>query len=183
MDISLQNQTAIVTGASSGIGLAVVLRLVLWPRATAARVPQRAAAVLRAVAATFEARWLRGPSDAEPERRRLEDELLPFLAITQELRGDPGRFAARQEQVAEGIEQLAMLGLAVPHGHEPPAPLDAAALTARLRQLADTLTDEGPAAVDPEPVRVRAYPRLTAALALLQAALLGVPRQPAGGPT
>src|SRR6201999_2779667 len=136
----------------------IVLRLVLWPRATAARAPQRAAAVLRAVATTFEARWLRGRSDAEPERRRLEEQLLPFLAITQELRGEPGRFAARREQVAEGIEQLAMLGLAVPHGHEPPSADDAAALTARLRQLADTLTIGERAPLDHAPVRVRAYP-------------------------
>jgi uncharacterized membrane protein YccC len=161
-----------------GVGLVVVVRLGLWPRATAARAPQRAAAVLRATAATLAARWLRDASDAEPESRRLEEELLPFLAVTQELRGEPGALGARKEQVAEGIEQLAILALAVPDGREPPSAPDAAALTARLRQLADTLTGKEAGDVDQEPVRLRAYPRMTAAVALLQAALLHVPSRP-----
>jgi hypothetical protein len=161
-----------------GVGLVVVVRLVLWPRATASRAPQRAAAVLRAAAATFTAGWSRGPSDAEPERWRLEEQLLPFLAITQELRGEPGALGARQAQAAEGVEQLAMLALAVPPGREPPPAPDAAALTTRLQQLADTLTSEAPANVEQEPVRVRTYPRTSAALALLQAALIGTPGRP-----
>jgi hypothetical protein len=161
-----------------GVGLVVVVRLVLWPHATAARAPQRAAAVLRATAATFAARWSHGASDAEPQRRRLEEQLLPFLAITQELRGEPGALGARQAQAAEGIEQLAMLALAVPPGREPPPAPDTAALTTRLQQLADTLTSEKLADVDHEPVRLRAYPRTTAAVALLQAALLGNPSRP-----
>jgi hypothetical protein len=158
-----------------GVGLVIVLRLVLWPRATAARAPQRAAAVLRAVATTFQARWSQGASDAEPERWQLEEQLLPFLTITHELRGEPGALGARKEQVAEGIEQLAMLALAASPGREPPPATETAALTARLQQLADALTSEDVADVDQGPVRVRAYPRTTAALALLQAALLGTP--------
>ena len=161
-----------------GVGLVVVVRLVLWPRATAARAPQRAAAVLRAAAATFEARWSRDGSDAEAERWQLEEQLLTFLAIIQELRGEPGALGARQAQAAEGIEQLAMLALAVPPGREPPPAPDTAALTDRLQQLADTLTSEEPADIDQAPVRVRAYPRTTAALALLQTALLGIPSRP-----
>jgi uncharacterized membrane protein YccC len=160
-----------------GVGLVVILRLGLWPRATAARAPQRAAAVLQAIAATFEARWQRG-SDAVPERRRLEEQLLPYVAITQELRGEPGPLGARMEQVSEAIEQLAMLALGLPHDRARPPARETAALTARLRQLADALARGEPADVDQVPVRIRGYPRTTAAVALLHAAMLSCELRP-----
>jgi uncharacterized membrane protein YccC len=173
-----------------GAALVVLLRLVLWRRATAARVPQAQAATLRAAAEVFRIRWLsQPPARPEPAQRRLAEDLLRLQTLTADALADrlPGTAAAHPGQAELAIEELALLALGVPFGRPRPPRPEAEELVSRLDQLA--VTPAGgprPDGLD-APLQLAGYPRTRAATELLASALSHGTRPapgpgPAGGP-
>jgi len=150
-----------------GVVLAVVLRLLLWPRATAARLPQVQAKALRATAEVFRSRWLHG--ELAPARRRLQERVLDLHNVADDALADHVRRGATsgRDQITVAIDQLAMLALSVPFERPHPPRDSAETLVAQLEKLADAL-HSGPLPAPMAPVP--GYPRTTAAAELLRSA-------------
>jgi uncharacterized membrane protein YccC len=157
-----------------GAVLVVLLRLVLWRRATAARVPQAQAGTLRAAAEVFRIRWLsQPPAGPEPAQRRLAEDLLRLQTLTADALADrlPGTAAAHPGQAELAIEELALLALGVPFGRPRPPRPEAAELVSRLEQLAGMLAGgPRPDGLD-APLQLTGYPRTRSATELLASAL------------
>ena len=128
-----------------GVLLVIVLRLVLWPRATGARLPLVQAQTLRAAAAVFAARWpahrdSAAGSDPAPSgeaapgtaeaRHRLRDSLTRLRAVSDDALADELTRRSRRDQVTLAAEELAMLALGVPFDRPAPPPSAARALSA-----------------------------------------------------
>jgi uncharacterized membrane protein YccC len=177
-----------VLDTALGAALVVLLRLVLWRRAAAARVPQALASTLRATAEVFRIRWLSDPpADPGPAQERLTQRLLRLRNLTMDARADriPGTAVAHPGQTELAVEELAMLALGVPFGRPRPPRPEAEALVGRLGELAGRVTG----GVAGEPVgelaggagsggadgslQLAGYPRTRAATELLASALDG----------
>jgi uncharacterized membrane protein YccC len=108
-----------------GAALALVLRRVLWPRATVARLPQRQARVVAAVRAVFASAWSPELRPKLPERRRmLQTELAALRVVHADALADAGGADAGWP-VSAAAEELAFLALSLPP-HRPEPPLAAA---------------------------------------------------------
>ncbi|QRP50158.1 FUSC family protein [Amycolatopsis sp. FDAARGOS 1241] len=154
-----------------GAVLAVVLRVLLWPRATAARLPQVQARTLRVVAEVFRRRWL-DVGDAEEPRGRLRETVLDLRSVAEDARADrlPDRRAERAHRVTYAADELALLALAIPYDRPAPPRERARAFLCGLDRFADALEQGVPAPVaDHGPIP--GYPRLSAANHLLVTAL------------
>jgi uncharacterized membrane protein YccC len=105
-----------------GAALALVLRRVLWPRATVARLPQRQARVVAAARAVFASAWSPELRPALPERRRmLQTELAALRVVHADALADAGGADAGWP-VSAAAEELAFLALSLPpHRPEPPS--------------------------------------------------------------
>jgi uncharacterized membrane protein YccC len=182
-----------------GAALVVLLRLVLWRRAAAARVPQALASTLRAVAEVFRIRWLSDPpGDPVPAQARLTQRLLRLRTLTMDARADriPGTAMAHPGQTELAVEELAMLALGVPFGRPRPPRPEAEALVTRLEELARRLAGGpgpevaggpgpevaggpgpevagGPPGAAGRPLQLAGYPQTRAATELLASALDG----------
>ncbi len=162
-----------VLDTAIGAALAIVLRLVLWPRAAAARLPQVQAQVLRTVARVYRSRWLSEQAGLERAQRQLQEQLLKLRTITEDILADhvAGATAAGPDQVTLAVDELAMLALGLPFGRTRPARPAAEALVGRLEQLAVAVDNGMPPPDAPRPVELPGYPRTQAATDLLASAL------------
>jgi uncharacterized membrane protein YccC len=167
-----------------GAGLVVLLRLVLWWRAAAARVPQALASTLGATAEVFRIRWLSDPpADPGPAQEQLTQRLLRLRNLTMDARADriPGTAMAHPGQIELAVEELAMLALGVPFDRPRPPRPEADALVRKLKELAGRLTGApagtpagGPGSMAADgPLQLAGYPRTRAATELLASALDG----------
>lgn len=78
-----------------GAALALLLRQVLWPRATSRRVPEIQARTVRAIRDVLDAAWTHGGSEAlAGERRRLQGDLAALRAVHADALADSGSQAA-----------------------------------------------------------------------------------------
>jgi hypothetical protein len=178
-----------VLDTALGAALVVLLRLVLWRRAAAARVPQALAGTLGATAEVFRIRWLSDPpADPGPAQARLTQRLLRLRNLTTDARADriPGTAVAHPGQTELAVEELAMLALGVPFDRPRPPRPEAEALAGRLEELAGRLTGgagsgagaaggTGAGAADGA-LQLAGYPRTRAATELLASALDGTVR-------
>jgi uncharacterized membrane protein YccC len=164
-----------VQDTAIGAAVVIVLRLVLWPRATGAAMPQVQAQTLTAVAALYRSRWLGAGrvADLQAPQRRLQERLLHLQAISEDARADQiiGAPPAREEQVTLAIDELAILALGVPFGRPRPPQPDAEALVGRLDQFAAALQNGSPPAAAEHGIELPGYPRTQAAAHLLASAI------------
>ena len=162
-----------VLDTAIGAALAITLRLVLWPRAAAARMPQVQAQALRTVASVFRSRWLSDQTGLERAQRQLQEQLLNLRTITEDMLADQvaGPSATRLNPVTLAIDELAMLALGMPFGRERPARPAAEALVRRLEQLAGAVENRMPPPDPHRPVELPGYPRTQAATELLASAI------------
>lgn len=150
-----------------GAALAVFLRVVLWPRVTAAQLPILQAGTLRAVADAFSSRWLDAPR-LGPARHRLQGELLNLRAISQDTLADHVIGSpAPADHVTPVIDELAVLALGIPFDRPRPLPPAATALVRHLENLAAILETGTATPQDGNPPVLPAYPRTQAAASLL----------------
>jgi uncharacterized membrane protein YccC len=118
-----------------GAALALVLRRVLWPRATVARLPQRQARVVAAVRAVFASAWSPELRPRLPERRRmLQTELAALRVVHADALADAGGADAGWP-VSAAAEELAFLALSLPPHRPEPPPAAADAFLAHLDGL------------------------------------------------
>ncbi|MDT0349250.1 FUSC family protein [Pseudonocardia charpentierae] len=118
-----------------GAALALVLRRVLWPRATVARLPQRQARVVAAVRAVFASAWSPELRPRLPERRRmLQTELAALRVVHADALADAGGADAAWP-VSSAAEELAFLALSLPAHRPEPPPAAADAFLAHLDGL------------------------------------------------
>ena len=156
-----------------GAALAVMLRLILWPRTTAARLPQVQAATLRAAATVFRSRWVDDQTDLRAAQNRLQDRLLYLRAVQQDALADRRLVApaTSSDQVTPAIAELAWLALGIPLDRKQPTRLAAEALLRRLEELADSLqSGSAPPRITGLPT-LPGHPRTQAAARLLEAAI------------
>jgi uncharacterized membrane protein YccC len=156
-----------------GAGLAILLRLVLWPGAAAARLPLLQARTLRGAAAVFRSRWLGDQASLVTAQRALQDQLLNLRAVHQDMQADRRLIppAATPDQLTPAIEELAWLALGIPFGRTRPAQPAAQALIGRIDQLADALQSGAPPPRIAGPLALPGYPRTQAAASLLESAI------------
>lgn len=174
-----------------GVVLVIILRLVLWPKATKARLPRVQAQTLRAAAAVFAGRWLTtpapsglapagapGPGQLAPgmlqARRGLRDSLIRLRAVSDDALADEITRRSAADQVTLATEELAMLALGVPFERPPPPPSAARAVLDRLDRLADAVESRGaPGAggAGERRLNLPGYPRTRAAVELLESAI------------
>ena len=118
-----------------GAALALVLRRVLWPRATVARLPQRQARVVAAVREVFASAWSPDLRPRLPERRRmLQTELAALRVVHADALADAGGADAGWP-VSAAAEELAFLALSLPPHRPEPPPAAADAFLAHLDGL------------------------------------------------
>ena len=118
-----------------GAALALVLRRVLWPRATVARLPQRQARVVAAVRAVFASAWSPELRPRLPQRRRmLQTELAALRMVHADALADAGGADAGWP-VSAAAEELAFLALSLPPHRPEPPPAAADAFLAHLDGL------------------------------------------------
>jgi len=153
-----------------GAALAVVLRFVLWPKATAARLPQVQAATLRAITDLLRGRWL-APTQLEPLRRDVHRRWVALHNVTEDVAADQVRGDQRPDEITPALDELAILSLGVPFGRPKPQPEDVEALLKEFDRIADSLQDGAPLPTLTEPLVLPGYPRISAAAQLLVSAL------------
>jgi uncharacterized membrane protein YccC len=118
-----------------GAALALVLRRVLWPRATVVRLPQRQARVVAAARAVFASAWSPELRPRLPERRRmLQTELAALRVVHADALADAGGADAGWP-VSAAAEELAFLALSLPPHRPEPPPAAADAFLAHLDGL------------------------------------------------
>jgi uncharacterized membrane protein YccC len=160
-----------------GAALALLLRRLLWPRSTSARLPQVQARAVEGVRRVFAAAWT---GDGEPdrplpdevvhERRRLQGELGALRAVHADALSDAGPATAGDRwPVSVAIEELSVLALSWPHHRASP---DASAAQAFLRHLdALGVAVAGGAEPGPGPAELPGLPRTSAAATHLATAI------------
>jgi uncharacterized membrane protein YccC len=152
-----------------GAALALVLRQVLWPRATVARLPQRQARVVAAVRAVFASAWSPELRSRLPERRRmLQTELAALRVVHADALADAGGADAGWP-VSAAAEELAFLALSLPPHRPEPPPAAADAFLAHLDGLDAALSGS-----TRPPIGIPAlpdHPRTAAAATALTAAV------------
>jgi uncharacterized membrane protein YccC len=155
-----------------GAALAVALRLVLWPKATAARLPQVQAATLRAVTDLYRARWLTQTS-SHSLRREVHRRWVELHNVNQDVLADQVRGGSEQrDEVTPALDELAILSLGVPFGRPLPPRAEAEALLLEFDRIADDLQDGKVPQAAPEPLVLPGYPRTSAAARLLASAVI-----------
>lgn len=151
-----------------GVALALLLRRVLWPHATAVRLPVLQARVVAAVRAALEAAWTADDPDTLPrERRSLQTELATLRAVHADALADSGDDAAADARwpVSAAVEELAFLALALPPHRRPPGREQACVFLDHLDALCTAVGNgTAPPAVRPD---VSGYPRTSAAASIL----------------
>ncbi|GAA1800424.1 hypothetical protein HC028_16990 [Planosporangium flavigriseum] len=158
-----------------GTLLALILRAVLWPRATAARLPQVQARTLRSVSRVLHATWTGDGTRRRvaDERRRLQSDLVTLRAVHTDALADDRSASPDTDlrwPVTVGIEELAFLALSYPKARPAPAADLALRVEQRLEELASAVGGDGPAPAAGA-LEVPGYPRATAALASLSTAV------------
>jgi len=137
-----------------GAVLAIVIRLILWPRATAARLPHFQAATLRSVVHALEATWAsdlgalrRGDTDRSAlvrSRRTLQSDLVVLRAVHGDAVADSRPTTRRTDErwpVTVLVERMAHLSLSVPEAWPPPAPVPIREFTEALNRLASAIAE------------------------------------------
>ncbi|KAA9157456.1 hypothetical protein FPZ12_025120 [Amycolatopsis acidicola] len=158
-----------VLDTAIGAVLVVLLRVLLWPRATAARLPQVQARTLRSVAEVFRGRWLDGDeAELRENRRLLREQVLDLHNIAEDARADRVR-GRDTDRITLAVDELAMLALGVPFGRPHPAREQGERLVNGLRSLADALGRGTAPGERPPPIP--GYPRVSAASELLATSL------------
>ena len=108
-----------------GAGLALLLRRLLWPRATAARLSQVQARAVAGVGRVLDAAWTQPAGDQlVHERRRLQGELATLRALHADALADApsARPADPRWQISAAVEELSVLALSWPQHRAPPGP-------------------------------------------------------------
>jgi uncharacterized membrane protein YccC len=188
-----------------GAVLALVLRAVLWPRATAARLPQVQARTLRSIGRVLHAVWsgdgdgdVRGSGNGSgdgdvrgvgrhrlaEERRRLQSDLVTLRAVHTDALGDDRSASPDTDlrwPVTVAVEELAFLALSLPRHRPAPDPDLARTFRRSLEELCDAVDGGAPAPAIVAP-QLAGYPRTSAALTTLATAVAhdGLARQRAG---
>jgi hypothetical protein len=161
-----------------GVAIVVILRLLLWPKATAVRIPEAQASALRAAGDLFTARWqesTRKAGQIEVARRHLQERLLTLSATTEDMLADRvGRRAVAQRgRLSNIVEEISMLALGVPYDRPSPPSGQTNAFVNWLRTSANALDRTELTAPTPDgqsPI-VSGYPRTTDAARRLDALL------------
>jgi hypothetical protein len=156
-----------------GAALALVLRQVLWPRATSARLPQVQSRTVTAIRDVFEAAWMvRGDGALDSTRRRLQGQLAALHAVQADALADTGagrRASDARWPLSVAVEELAVLALSWPQHRPPPSGEDAHAFLRYLDGLAAAVIDgQLPRVTPPE---LAEQPRTAAAAATLAVAV------------
>ncbi|NJC84360.1 FUSC family protein [Planosporangium mesophilum] len=168
-----------ITDTVLGAVLALILRSVLWPRATAARLPQVQGRTLRSVGRVLCALWSDSGDgrDLGDGRRLLQSELATLRAVHTDALADDRAASPDTDlrwPVTVAIEELAFLALSLPRYRNPPPPDTVWAFRRSLNEIAGAVDGyaSAPAAVTPVP----GYPRTSAALGVLAAAVTDADR-------
>ncbi|MGC9671351.1 FUSC family protein [Planosporangium sp. 12N6] len=166
-----------------GAALALALRAVLWPRATAARLPQVQARTLRSVDRVLAALWLADRQDRvghggdgdglADERRQLQTHLVTLRAIHTDALADDRSATPDTDlrwPVTVAIEELAFLALSLPRSR--PVPPAGLARTFRdgLGRISVAVDGYTPAPAGAPP-KLPGYPRTSAAVSTLATAV------------
>ena len=174
-----------------GAVLALVLRRVLWPRATVTWLPQRQARVVRAARDVLAAAWSADRERLPQRRHALQTELAALRAVHTDALGDTGTWGDAGDADRQGphrrdprrgaeradtawpasaaAEELGFLALALPRDRPPPPPVAARTFLDHLDELEAALS-----AARPAPARspgLPDHPRTAAAAAALTAAV------------
>ena len=172
--------------ADTAIGavLALVLRRLLWPRATLRRLPGVQALTLQATSRVLAQAWAQQP---EPQlladrRRALQGALAVLRAVHADAAADTGLSSRSTDTawpVSVGIEELARLALSWPAYRPRPQPAQAAQLRHHLEELASAITEARPPGTTIP--ALPGQPLTAAATAALTSAVMDAerPRQPA----
>jgi len=155
-----------------GVTVALLLRLLLWPRATSARLPRVQARTVSAVRRVLAAAWGSDRTALTDERRRLQAELGTLRAVHADASADSGSSSRSVDvrwPVSVALEELAVLALSWPPHRTPPTTAEAAAFLPYLDGLAEAVaTGRAPGVDVPELARL---PRTSAAVAALAVAV------------
>jgi uncharacterized membrane protein YccC len=154
-----------------GAAMALLLRQVLWPRATSKRVPEIQARTVRAIRDVLDAAWTHGGSEElAGERRRLQGDLAALRAVHAAALADSGSQAADARwPVSVAVEELGFLALSWPAHRPGPGAEDARAFLHHLDQVGDGVGGNGgPVSETPS---LPGQPRTSAATAALAAAV------------
>ena len=154
-----------------GVTVALLLRLLLWPRATSARLPRVQARTVSAVRRVLAAAWGSDRPAFTDERRRLQAELGTLRAVHADASADSGssRSVDVRWPVSVALEELAVLALSWPPHRTAPTTAEAAAFLPYLDGLAQAVATGRAPGVD-VPVLAR-LPRTSAAVAALAVAV------------
>ncbi|MCW2640018.1 MAG: hypothetical protein JWP76_2324 [Dactylosporangium sp.] len=158
-----------------GTVLALLLRAVLWPRATAARLPQVQARTLRSVGRVLHATWA-GAGNARrvaDERRRLQSDLVTLRAVHTDALADDRSASPDTDlrwPVTVAVEELAFLALSLPRYRPAPDPDLARTFRHSLEELSAAVDGDAPALAVVAP-QLAGYPRTSAALTALATAV------------
>lgn len=148
-----------------GAALAIGLRLLLWPRASAARLPAAQASAVRGVIRVLRdepAGTAGAVADLVSARRELQAALLALRAVQADVIADQIARSGPRWAGTVAIERLAVLALAAPEDWAPPPPSSLRAFTAGLDALATALEHAARPATASALV-LAGYPRTTAA--------------------
>jgi uncharacterized membrane protein YccC len=157
-----------------GAALALVLRRLLWPRATLRRLPSAQSLTLQATSRVLAQAWAQRPDPRllADRRRALQGALAVLRAIDADAAADTG-LASRSTDaawpVSAGIEELARLALSWPAYRPRPEPAQAAELRHHLDELASAITEARPPvtaipALPGQPLTATATAALTSAV-------------------
>jgi uncharacterized membrane protein YccC len=164
--------TSVLIGArlidtALGAALALLLRTVLWPHSTSARVPPRQSMAINTIGGVLAATWTPdGPADRLRERRReLLADITALRVVQADALADTSRGMTDTDlgwPITVAVEELAYIAHSVPAHQPAPAPRDADTFLTALHQLADAVTDQA-VRFAPAPA-LPGYPRTTEAL-------------------
>jgi Fusaric acid resistance protein-like len=161
----------------TGIGaiLALLLRRLLWPRATLRRLPSAQASTLQATSRVLTEAWAQHPDPQvlADRRRALQGTLAVLRAVHADATADAGLVSRSTDiawPVSAGVEELARLALSWPAYRPRPEPAQAARLRHHLEELASAITEARPPdmtipALPGQPLTEAATAALTSAVA------------------
>jgi uncharacterized membrane protein YccC len=168
-----------------GAVLALVLRAVLWPRATAARLPQVQARTLRSVGRVLGATWSgHGVLRVADARRRLQSDLVTLRAVHTDALADDRSASPDTDlrwPVTVAVEELAFIALSLPRHRQAPADELVETVHRRLDELSAAV-DGGTLPPAVGAADLPGYPRTSAALTALATAvaIAGAETRPRG---
>ncbi len=168
-----------------GAALAMVLRRVLWPRATLRRLPGAQVLTLQATSRVLAQAWAQQPDPQllADRRRALQGALAVLRAVHADATADAGLAAASTDTawpVSAGVEELARLALSWPAYRPRPEPAQAAGLRHHLDELASAIIEaRAPGTAIPalpgQPLTAAAVAALTSAVTDSQRATARTP--------